>query len=480
MKKSILAIYVLSITANANVFNPSTIIELNDALSTAALNAEDDTINLLGTYLTGDSIDGFLVIPKINNSDTITIVGDGETTTILQGDSNNPIFHVNNLWNDYPTYSPTFVFKNMTITDGSCPAYSCSGGDNESAILNGVGMNIELENVTLTDNVSRRGAITGYNVKATNVTGNTNSAYDGGVLYSLSTMYVKDSSFNGNSANWSGGVVKNDGQGDTLAFTTIINSKFKDNTALKFGGAIDTIGHTLSITSSSFTNNKVTQGNGGAITSREKGTIVIDNSVFTNNAATFNGNPEHCEEGAVERSFCLSEGGAISIDDYYGAMLTVTNSSFVNNAANGAGGAIGLDGTCSTQYPDPRFPENCPAYAGQVTAATHSISDTVFEGNTAGVFNSGAIYTSEGTVLGGATWTYGDIDFTNVTFIGNDVYSSSGVLDVEVQLLPVVVIPEEEVSGVITPKESSGGGTSLLGLLLLSAISLVRRNKLTQ
>lgn len=485
MKKSTLAIYVLSITANADVFHPSTMLELKDALSTAATNSEDDTINLSGTYSSSELTTGFLDIPMISNGDTITIVGTGEATTTIQGDGANPIFAATNVWTDYSTYAPTIIFKDMTITDGYCVnPTGCEGGQNESSILGGLGMNVELENVTLTDNESRRGAISGYSIKATNVTGNDNLAYDGGVFYASNTLYIKDSSFEGNKADWAGGVAVGNANGVVGSSTTILNSDFTDNIAIKFGGAIYTITEHLIVNDSNFVGNEVVVGNGGALNSRETGTITIDNSVFTNNAASYVGDPEHCEEGAVERNFCLAEGGAISIDDFYGATLTVTNSTFTGNSAEGAGGAIGLDGTCSTTYPDPAFPENCPAYAGQPIATIHTITDTVFEDNTAGVLDSGAIYSSSGTVRG-TTWTYGDITFSGVSFIGNNVYSMEDLFNVTVTPStivepPVVVTPPVVVEPEVETKKSSGGSTSLFGLLMLSAISLVRRNKRIQ
>jgi len=153
-----------------------------------------------------------------------------------------------------------------------------------------------------------------------------------------SSLTILDSSFSRNSCNWSGGAIGSGGNTsltvDRSAFNnntargdgytggaiagegvlTVTASIFSGNTATS-GGAIAPAGPSGRISGSTFSDNRVNEGDGGAIVVNAD-TLLVENSTFYSNTATAS-LPD------------LGQGGAIS---NWGA-TTINNSTFVNNTA---------------------------------------------------------------------------------------------------------------------------------------------------
>lgn len=158
-----------------------------------------------------------------------------------------------------------------------------------------------------------------------------------------------------------------------VGYLTIINSTIANNTA-KEGGAIfanDALAKGVSIViENSLIENNTATGNdnlgGGAIFTQQIATLSVTNTSFRNNKAE-----------------STSSGGAIFIS-HSTATLTIKDSEFIANHANGqegtGGGAIYMAGTSNYER-----------------KGTLSISNTIFEDNTAGT-NGGAVYARATTI----------------------------------------------------------------------------------
>lgn len=308
-----------------------------------------------------------------------------------------------------------------------------------------------------------------------------NSApYEGGAVYAASDCWVYDSNFEYNSAGEHGGAISANGIG-TVSNTnfnsnyvtnalssdggaiyigercspSIVNCVFVRNNALKDGGAIfvDSKDTTLSVSGTRFTEN-VAQIDGGAFYCRGKTNIY--SSKFENNVA--NG------ENALARSY----GGAVnSRGDIY-----VENSEFNSNQARkngGKGGAIYAYEGARVSIKGSWFKYNTAEDGGAIYADKihDEIYNTVFIGNKATDGDGGAIYinsqswpkivkctfedntaTDEGGAIyvwsdsevkivdskfyrnsaeiGGATYVYKIVEFSNNIFDGNKAKKGDG------------------------------------------------------
>ena len=191
--------------------------------------------------------------------------------------------------------------------------------------------------------------------------GTSASNQTGGALFNnLGTVTLTGCTFTGNSSSGGGAIDNNSG---TL---NVAGCTFASNTATAFGGAIEDDG-TATITNSTFTNNYSNDG-GGAIFNRFHLTVT---------GCTFNGN----SVGGIGR------GGAIY---NYFAMVTISNSTFVNSSAD-LGGA--LDNYYATSSPG-------------ASHAIATLTDVTITGSTAGgVVNEGD--------------TVGDLTLVNSLIAGN-------------------------------------------------------------
>lgn len=246
-----------------------------------------------------------------------------------------------------------------------------------------------------------------------------NSAKNGGAICNLiGTLTIINCIISGNSAEAGGVIFSGNG---TL---TIINSELSHNSA-KHGGAILTGGNEkLTVTDCTFNNNSA--GAGGAIASvavnsllrlfmtlkqwgkiraskRDKGALTITNSTFNSNLAEGVGGAVFIVMGTVTISNSTfrgnssdGDGGAIGVD-HYGTVI-ITNNTFSNNSSKAYGGAIGSNGTVTLV--NSTFRGNSSDASGGAIACYKMITlaDSIFSNNSAAKWG-GAIVCRNDTLL---------------------------------------------------------------------------------
>jgi predicted outer membrane repeat protein len=227
---------------------------------------------------------------------SMTIAGQSQNKTIINGTGTNWIFHIN--------HDVNVTITNLTLTNATA---SIGGAINNQG-------NLTVSNCTFTDNNANYfgGAIwNGCIISGVNgctFTDNTASS-GGGAIYNTGTISgVNGCTFTGNKAKGDGGAICNMGN-------LSINGTFLNNFATN-GGAISNYGD-LSVNNGNFTENFAINelgdeisGNGGAIYT--EGILDINNCVFEGNFASF--------------------GGAISNL----GNLTIRDSNFIYNAVSSA------------------------------------------------------------------------------------------------------------------------------------------------
>lgn len=289
-------------------------------------------------------------------------------------------------------------FTNITLANGFKKG-------NGGAINIATKQTLTLNNVNLINNTAYNGgsggAVYGGNIDIIGGIFNNNSAStNGGAIVAIGNVKVNGSKFINNKANKEGGAI--------YATTVDIDcATFAKNTVIGEGGAIYLANRKLTsrINNSVFEFNSISEASnnyGGVIVN--KGTLIVDNSKFTNNSA-YGG-------GAIDNSGVLNitsscfennkatgrDAGAISNT----GTATVVNSKFVNNFALRDGGAIKNKGTFLTVI-DSEFISNVAngsskgSYGGAIYnwVASSKISNSVFINNSA-YTRGGAIYVSGG------------------------------------------------------------------------------------
>jgi predicted outer membrane repeat protein len=181
---------------------------------------------------------------------------------------------------------------------------------------------------------------------------------------------------------------------------TVMNSTFLDNTATGNGGGIAAGGPLTSIADTEIDGN-ASGGNGGGLFTNGL-TLYVRNSTFTDNTASGDGGgianagngPVTILNSTLARNFAGATGGGFGDENAQG-LLTVLNSTFLDNTATGNGGGI--------------------AAGGPLT----SITNTEIDGNASGG-------TGGGLFANGVTLTVGSSTFAN-----NMASGDGGGIDLE-------------------------------------------------
>jgi filamentous hemagglutinin family protein len=264
----------------------------------AAVGADEIRFSFSGTPIV-------LTTGQIQIIDDLTISGNGQTNTIIDGNANSRIFNI--------TTTGAVNIDGVTFRNGKVAGLGATGQG--GAILNNGGGAVTVSNSAFSGNsaTSQGGAIQ-------------NLAANGRVT-------INNSTFSGNFSGSFGGAIENDATNGVL---TINNSTFSNNTATSFGGAIESEGTnaTLTISNSTFLGN--TSPSGGAISSFA-GTASISNSTFFGNTGTDGGAILVNNQTAISNSTFFgntgTEGGAIRIGNSIAATATIANSIIVGNTA---------------------------------------------------------------------------------------------------------------------------------------------------
>ena len=224
------------------------------------------------------------------------------------------------------------------------------------------------------------------------------------------TLFIEGSTFEKNSANYGGAIAT-----DTFSIITDSITTFTENTATRDGGAISIRkGGDVIVNGSTFKEN-TSERYGGAIAGDIEGTAKL-----TVNSGTFIGNE-------------ADAGGAIALWTTKGdsAPKSVINGTFIGNKADRKGGAIVLlsedDWTASNVSISGTFTDNSAGETGGAVLIENSeatLKNTNFSGNSAG-YNGGAVYVAANADL----TMSGTNTFANNTVAEtpNDMYNAGAV-----------------------------------------------------
>ena len=308
--------------------------------------AGDDTITRpAGTYTLTNTGSGenAAATGDLDVSQTLTVNGAGEGSTIIDGNDTDRIFHVTSssatleltdmtLQNGnaggsdggaISTSSGTVVLSDCTITGGNAG----SGG----ALGNSSG-DWTLTNVTLSGN-NADGGLSGGAINSSSgswtfdnctISGNTIDTGPGGAINTSSgTWTFTDSTISGNMApDGAGGAINTSSGSWTFTNTTISGNMSESD-----GGAINTSSGTWTFTDSTISGNSVTDAtaSGGGLRSSGGGTWTFDGCTFSGNSAG--------------TDMSSADGGGVDIG---GGTWTFKNSTFSSNSAGSEGGGVAV------------------------------------------------------------------------------------------------------------------------------------------
>ena len=275
------------------------------------------------------------------------------------------------------------------------------------------------------------------NITKSNFTDNHAVDYGGAIGLRASTVQINESYFDHNTASY-GGAVYTGGVGRD---NYIINSTFKSNNATINGGAVDWNASYGNVTGSTFEDNHAY--NGGAIYVGVHGDAgAIINSTFKDNTAVMKGGAVdwNASSGDVWNSTFennnASYGGAIFVGAH-SHEDKVINSTFRNNHATVNGGAIDWNAT-SGDLEDSKFYYNTARNGGAVFVGAETnngkINNSYFEGNSA-TLKGGAVdwnasagnllnsnFTKNHAIYGGAVFVGAK---TNSSYIINSIFTEN-------------------------------------------------------
>ncbi len=270
----------------------------------------------------------------INNSGTVSI----SNSTITSNSNNSGGGGIHN-------FLGIANISDSTISNNS----AISGG----GILNNTGT-VSINNSTISNNSANIGSgggihnlgTTDYLLGITNITNSTisgNLADSGGGIYNLGITNINNTTISGNSAfsssgnsgsAYGGGIYNSDGN------LTINNSNISGNSSDFDGGGIsNTSDGTANISNSTISNNSGSFGGG---ISNSSGTVYINDSTISDNSANFGGALYNNDTATINNSTISgnsagSNGGGIY---NFRGTPTINNSTISGNSAGGRGGAI--------------------------------------------------------------------------------------------------------------------------------------------
>lgn len=210
---------------------------------------------------------------------------------------------------------------------------------------------------------------------------------DYGGVQNFGHLIVQNSQFRNNTAQSSGGAIDNYGDLD------LTNVLFDSNSAGQYGGGLNLVSGIVTIANSQFNENSAFSG-GGGIRVTAGMTVTVDSSQFTGNKVTDNS----------------AEGGAILSN----GSLTVTNTSLSQNFGSRGGAMFIADGT--TNIFTSSFTGNYGSYGAGIrqSAGILALTDVAFDRN--GYAPNGSPSNSGGGAL---SWQNGVATLTNVTISNN-------------------------------------------------------------
>jgi VCBS repeat-containing protein len=424
--------FIVNTTSDTQDANPGDGLALdstgNTSLRAAIMEANAlpgaDTIQVpAGTYrltLAGANEDAART-GDLDITDTLTIVGDGRDTTVIDGRGLDRVFHVRGAFNSGSPTGPTVTISSLTVTGGQAPSASGSPGADGGGVLN------EFSTLTL-DNVVVRGNRTG------------------------------DGTFAGSG----GGVYTNNGT-TTISNSTVTQNTTGNGTVLGGnGGGVGSLTSVTTIRDSDISNNRTGDGGQGTLNAGDGGgiysasaeitrngfltvlrTTVTDNTVGTNQRGDGGGIISHDEQFVLDSSVVSGNtawrAGGVELE--IARSSSISNSTISGNTAT-AGGAGGLYVTTSSDHLI-----SGTVISGTTISANQAPNSNQFDGG-GGIINEGQIdaiinSTISGNstnAVGGGIANYDNIGrIVNVTIASNTGSDGGGLYHMNfVNFTPVI------------------------------------------
>jgi len=289
------------------------------------------------------------------------------------------------------------------------------------------------------------------------ITDNTASTRGGGISVDFGAeLIVNDSLIASNHSGRHGGGIFKDSGWESLP-TTITGTTFQDNTADWSGGGVFIWRTPLTIMDSQFSNNQADEYGGGlGYQDHSTETVLISNTTFENNSATWDGGAIHFSGELMTINTCtiqnnVAENGAGihngTADDPYGkyiiradTTLTITSSTIQENTASGDGGGAFNEGVMTCGESNFFGNESFTLGGGihntgelEVLGCTFDKNGTGFDG---GGINNYNIAEIRGSNLnnntsergGGFTSIGGDVEISQSTFMNNSASDRGGAI----------------------------------------------------
>ena len=357
---------------------------------------------------------------NIGSGVTVTILNLTMTNATITGNGGGAISNRGNLTVTNCTFTSNTasiggaIYNKGNITALSGCTFNSNTATNGGAIFNYNGTINNLSGCTFTDNVANTigGAIFNYNgtinVNGCTFTGNT-ADEAAGAICSNGNLTVTNCTFIGNNARWGGAIYNVDS-----AIITLNDCKFTGNTAT-YGGAITNYLSTLNMSDCTLTGNNAQWG--GAILNYGSTSTGLNGCTFTGNTATY-GSAIYNYYSTIILNNCTfkdntatTSGGAIY--NGLGSTLNMSNCTFTGNNTPD-GGAIYNKGTI-TGLSGCTFTGNNATYGGAINN---------FEGTITGL--SGCTFTGNTASYGGAVFNHGTISSVSGCTFSRNVASSNG------------------------------------------------------
>ncbi|MGB2962659.1 MAG: choice-of-anchor Q domain-containing protein [Anaerolineales bacterium] len=364
----------------------------------------DPAINEIPIVLSGaagEDINASGDLDTLDGGD-LTIQGNGEGNTIIEGGGIDRIFHI------CPAgCGNTVTLIDMTVQHGSA--------------TNGGGIN---NNGTLNVQSSTIGGDPFY--------GTGNTATLGGGIYNNGTLTIQSSSVGGptgplgNSADYGAGIY------NTAGTLTIQDStKVWSNTAANLGGGIYNLTGTLTVNGSTITGNKAAEG--GGIYTWEESVLNIQNGSTIGGGS---GNTATNDGGGI-----YNEGGAVTVDASTVSANTAFNGGGIYNnnpfdplnIQNGS--TIGGTGAGNTAH----YGGGIYNRRGTTTVESSSVIDNDASSHGSGIYNweDGTLYVQNGSIIsenglsseGGGICNRGTTTIDGSTVSDNDAVHGAGIFN---------------------------------------------------
>jgi CSLREA domain-containing protein len=311
------ATFVVTKTADTNDGTCDSDCSLREAIIAANANAGADVITLpAGTYtltIRGAGEDAGAT-GDLDITDSVTINGAGASTTIVNGNALDRVFHI-------VSSTATVTINGITITGG-------------------------LANISDGGGILNEGTLTVNNCV---ITGNSVPGGDGGGIYNDFFLTISGSTVSGNTAsNGDGGGIYDNGNASTIANCTISGNSTPNGD----GGGLYVNGNLSTVSQSTFSGNTSSNGDGAGIYNNGND-LEMTNCTITGNTAVDGGGIFHggltlnITTATIAGNTASNLGGGI---ETIGSTPQLTGTIVANNTGGNCDGTV-TDGGTNLQFP---------------------------------------------------------------------------------------------------------------------------------